>query len=80
MRSVSNVTPEGECYSGAILSDGNRYGVPEGLMFSFPLRTLPDGSVVPVEGITLSDFARSRLLISAQELLEEREAIADLLK
>ena len=80
LRSVSRVTEEGECYSGAILSDGNSYGVPEGLMFSFPLRTLPDGSVVPVQGIELSEYARNKLLISARELLEEREAVADLLK
>jgi len=80
MRSVSNVTREGECYSAAILSDGNSYGVPEGLMFSFPLRTLPDGSVVPVEGLPLSEYARQKLLISAQELLEEREAVDALLK
>lgn len=80
LRSVSKVTPEGECYSGAILSDGNSYGIPEGLMFSFPLRTLPDGSVVPVQGIELSEYARNKLLISARELLEEREAVADLLK
>ncbi len=79
IRSVSNVTREGECYSAAVLSDGNPYGVPEGLMFSFPLRTLPDGSVVPVQEMQLSEYARRKLMISAQELLEEREAVADLL-
>lgn len=79
LQSASRVTQEGECYSGAVLSDGNPYGVPEGLMFSFPLRTLPDGSVALVQGIELSEFARNRLRISAQELLEEREAVADLL-
>jgi len=67
-------------FSGAILSDGNPYGIPEGLIYSFPLRTRGDGSYERIQGVQLSDYARGKLQISTNELLEEKEAVADLLK
>jgi len=80
IQSLLRPTPAGDWFSGAILSDGNAYGVAEGLVYSFPLRASDDGSVTVVEGLALSDYARGKLRLSAEELLEEREAVADLLK
>jgi len=80
LHSMVNPTPEGERFSAAILSDGNEFGIPEGLVYSFPMRTKADGTVEVLPVGSLSDFAREKLMISARELEEEREAVAALLK
>ncbi len=80
LQSLNNPTPAGEWFSGALLSDGNTYGVPEGLIYSFPLRVEPDGALHVVEGVSLSEYAKGKLAASANELLEERDAIKELLK
>ena len=59
-------------------SDG-AYDVPEGIMCGFPLMTTPSGEIEIVRDLTLSDNARSRLNLSVDELLSEREAVKDLL-
>lgn len=56
------------------------YEVPEGLVFGYPLRATAPGEVEIVQGIDHDDFARSRLEITTNELLEERAAIAELLQ
>jgi malate/lactate dehydrogenase len=66
--------------SAAIPSDGNPYGVPDGLIFSFPLTVNADSSYRMVAGLDLNDYARGMLQRTVDELFEEREAIADLLK
>ncbi len=80
LQSMNRVTPEGDWFNAARLSDGNPYGVPEGIVFSFPQRREADGTVHIVEGLELSAYAQEKLRISAEELLKEREAVADLLK
>lgn len=80
LQSMVNPTPEGERFSAAILSDGNEFGIPDGLVYSFPMRTKADGTVEVLPVGSLSDFAREKLMISARELEEEREAVAALLK
>jgi malate/lactate dehydrogenase len=45
-----------------------------------PLRTLEDGSVEIVQDVVLSEFAKEKIKISTNELLEERAAVEDLLK
>jgi malate dehydrogenase len=66
-------TPEGDWVSMAIPSDGS-YGVPEGLISSFPVTTA-GGEYTIVQGLELSDFSRARIDASAAELAEERDAI-----
>lgn len=79
LRSLSSPTPPGDWFSVAVRSDGS-YGIPEGLIYSFPLRCCGKGdSYQIVQGLEISDFARARLQASVDELLEEREAVADLL-
>ncbi len=80
LQSMQVPTEAGDWFSGAVVSDGNPYDVPEGLVYSFPLRTTRAGTVQIVSGLELSDYIRGRLAITTQELIEEREAIADLLK
>jgi malate dehydrogenase len=60
--------------SAAVVSHGE-YGVPEGLVSSFPVTS--DGSGLHiVEGLDLDDRARSRIAASVAELVEERDAVA----
>jgi len=78
---VRNVArPSGETFSSAIPAptDG-AYDVPEGLVFGYPLRTSAPGTVEIVQGIEHGDFARSKIVATTDELLEERAAVEDLL-
>ncbi len=38
IRSLVTPTAPGDCFSTGVISDGNSYGVREGLVFSFPCR------------------------------------------
>jgi malate dehydrogenase len=69
-------TPDGDWVSMAVPSDGS-YGVPEGLLSSFPCTT-SDGAYSIVTGLDLDDFSRARIDASVGELTEEREAVAGL--
>ncbi|KAA0960174.1 malate dehydrogenase [Microbacterium sp. ANT_H45B] len=59
--------------SAGVVSHGE-YGVPEGLISSFPVRAV-DGEWRIVEGLDVGDWARSRIDASVAELAEEREAV-----
>lgn len=78
VKSVINPTEEGDCFSAAVVSDGS-YGVPEGLIFGFPLQTTKEGKVEIIQGIELNDFAKAKLKITTEELESERQAVADLI-
>lgn len=69
-------TPEGDWVSMAVVSDGS-YGVPEGLVSSFPCMTR-DGSWEIVQDLEIDDFSRPRIDASVAELEEERDAVRDL--
>ncbi len=62
--------------SMAVASDGS-YGVPEGLISSFPVTT-KDGSWEIVEGLDIDEFSRGRIDASVAELEEERAAVTEL--
>jgi malate dehydrogenase len=78
---VRNVAmPSGEIFSAAIVAPAdNPYGVPDGLVFGFPLRATAPGTVEIVEGIEHDEFARGRIEATTAELIEERDAVAELL-
>jgi malate dehydrogenase len=76
--SIVTPTPRDDWHSVAIRSDGS-YGVPEGLICSFPVRS--DGKQVTiVPDVKLDAFARAKFDASVAELVEERDLTADLLK
>lgn len=78
VRSIIYPTPKEDWHSVALCSDGS-YGVEQGLISSFPIRS--DGKKVEiVQGLTLSQFARSKIEISINELKEERAVVMELLK
>lgn len=71
-------TPAGHWVSMAVPSDGS-YGVPEGLIFSFPCTVDADGEYHIVQGIELDAKAKARIKDTADELVSERDTVADLL-
>ena len=74
-----NPTQSGDCFSAAVITDGS-YDLPGGIICGMPLITTPDGKVEILKDITLSDFAKEKIKISTNELIEERSAVEDLLK
>ena len=72
-----NGTAAGDWVSMGIPSTG-AYGSPEGVIFSYPV-TVKNGVYTIVEGLALSDFDKQMIAATGQELVEEREAIADML-
>lgn len=72
-------TPAGEFFSAAVPSDGNPYGIQDGLIFSFPLRADGKGGYEIVEGQELSAFAKEKVKNTENELIGEREVVQDLL-
>jgi malate dehydrogenase len=70
-------TPGGDWTSMGIPSTG-AYDTPQGVVFSYPV-TVENGKIAIVEGLTLSEFDRTMLAATANELLEERAAIAHML-
>jgi malate dehydrogenase len=69
-------TPKDDWVSMAVVSDGS-YGVPEGLISSFPVTT-KGGDWSIVQGLDVNDFSRSRIDKSTAELADERSAVTDL--
>jgi malate dehydrogenase len=69
-------SPKDDWVSMAVLSDGS-YGVPEGLISSFPVTT-KGGNWTIVSGLEIDDFSRGRIDKSTAELADEREAVTGL--
>ncbi|MFD2840819.1 malate dehydrogenase [Populibacterium corticicola] len=69
-------TPKGDWTSVAMPSDGS-YGVPEGLMCSFPMRSI-NGEWEIVQGLEISDFSQGYIDISVEELKQELKIVEEL--
>jgi malate dehydrogenase len=65
-----------EWTSAAVVSDGS-YGVPEGLISSFPVRAA-GGTFEIIQGLEIDGFSRERIDASVRELTEERDAVREL--
>jgi malate dehydrogenase len=68
----------GKWVSMGLPSDGD-YGVPEDVMFGVPV-TCANGAYERVKGLPVDAFSKSRIEHTLKELLEERDAVAELLK
>jgi malate dehydrogenase len=79
VRDLRTATPKGEWRSVCVRSDGS-YGVPEGLIFSYPVRADGKGGWSIVQGLELDAFLKKGLSATVQELEQERELVKDLLK
>ena len=65
-------TKPGEYVSMAVISDGNKYGVASGIIYSFPT-ICKNGEWEVVNGLEVNEFSRKKLKATEDELLEERK-------
>ncbi len=77
VNSIWRPTADGDCASLAVVSSGE-YGVPEGLVFGYPVRSKGDSWSV-AEDFELDDFAKDKIRITTEELTSEREDVKGLL-
>ena len=75
---VITPTEKGDWFSAAIPSDGS-YGVSQGLIFSYPLRSSGNGDYEVVQGIELDEFSQQKIQATREELEMEREAVKEML-
>jgi len=69
---------DGGWVSMGVFSGGNSYGIDENLMYAMPI-ACENGEWKEITGLEISDFARKMMTATEEELVGEREAIADLL-
>jgi malate dehydrogenase len=77
VRSLTTDTAANDSHSVAVCSDGS-YGVEEGLICSFPIRT-SGGKWEIVKDVPLNEFGKAKFDASVAELREEKSMVADLL-
>ena len=77
VNSIHTTPPAGEWASLAVVSRGE-YGTPEGLQYGFPVVADGAGGWTVVEGLTHDEFAQSKLAITTEELVGERDEITAL--
>jgi len=75
VRTLHEGTKVGDWTSVAVCSDGS-YGVPKGLMCSFPIEAAGKGKWKIVQGLKLNEFGKAKLAATVAELEEERAAAA----
>lgn len=63
-------TPKGTWVSMGVYSDGS-YDVPPGLIYSYPV-TCENGNWSIVQGLSINEFSRAKLVATAEELAEEK--------
>jgi malate dehydrogenase len=77
VRSLEEVTPQGNWFSSACLSNGNPYGIADDLIFSFPVRSKGNWQVEIVPGLKADPFMEAKIKATEQELLDERTQVSD---
>jgi malate dehydrogenase len=75
---LTTPTSDDDCISVAVTSDGNHYAIPAGLTFGFPVQADGHGSWKVKEGFAIGDFAKERIKLTTEELLGERDEVAQL--
>ncbi len=78
VKSMISKTPDDNWFCAAVPSDGS-YGVDDGLMFSFPLRSDGKGNWSIVQGLPHDDFAKEKIQATLEELRHEKSLVKDLL-
>ncbi len=78
VKSLITPTPVGDWHSVAICSDGS-YGIEKGIMASMPIRTVENGKWEVVQGVPVNAFSQKKIDETIGELLEERDAVKDLI-
>ncbi|KAM4595076.1 malate dehydrogenase, cytoplasmic-like isoform 1-T1 [Fundulus diaphanus] len=71
-------TKEGEFISMGVYAGGNSYGIPEDLIYSFPVQ-IKNKTWKIVDGLPINDFSRAKMDATAAELVEERDTALNFL-
>lgn len=79
IKKLDQGTASNEPFSSGVLTNGEWYDLPKGLVFSLPLKSKGAGQYEIVDNMKLSDFGRKKLEVTCRELEEERKIISDLL-
>lgn len=79
VRSLTTPSQNDNWFSSAWSSDGNPYGIQEGLIFSFPTRNTTQGFEI-VKGLKLNSWLQEKLKVTEKELLDERALVSHLIK
>jgi len=74
---LQTATAPGDCVSVALSSEG-QYGVPEGLIFGYPVVADGSGGHEVISGVSHDEFAQARIAVTLNELIEERDAVREL--
>ncbi len=78
VRALVTPTPKGDWFSVGVCSDGS-YGTPKGIITSLPVRTDDGKTWYVVQGVDVNEFSRAKIDASNKELVEESEAVRQLL-
>ena len=78
VKALLKPTAKGDWTSAALISNGE-YNVPKGLVFGYPVTSDGNGNLSIVNGLTLDAFGKSKFAATLKELLEEQDAVKDLL-
>jgi len=70
---------DGDYVSMGVWSDGTQYGIPEGIVYSYPLEIKAGGTYSIVQNLPISGFSREKMDASAKELCEERDVASSFL-
>ncbi|CAI5730309.1 unnamed protein product [Peronospora destructor] len=79
LRDWRNGSKEDEFVSMAVCSDGNKYGVPEGLIYSFPIKCTGNGTYEVVNGLPISSRINAMMKATTTELAEEKANAVEIL-
>ncbi|XP_048139265.1 malate dehydrogenase [NADP], chloroplastic [Rhodamnia argentea] len=79
IKSLVTPTPEGDWFSSGVYTDGNPYGIAEGIVFSVPCRSKGDGDYELVKDVIFDDYLLKRITKTEAELLAERRCVAHLI-
>ena len=78
VKSMLKPTADNDWVSAALVSQGE-YGVPVGLVFGYPCTSKGDKLYSVVQGLKLDPFGQAKFELTMKELLEEQEAVQELL-
>jgi malate dehydrogenase len=80
LRSLYEPTRPGECFSAGVLATHNPYGIDPNLVFSMPCRSKGVGDREIVRGFVWDDFLSTKIRVTEQELIQERDMVLPLLR
>jgi malate dehydrogenase len=75
---VRDLSTPGAIHSVAVNSEG-RYGFAEGVWAGMPVKTTAPGAYEVITSYVMDDFAKSKIALTNEELVGERDTVKDML-